>query len=93
MRRRRFDHMVNEISVEVGRQVPRFALWTALRDAGMDPESLSREGVLAFFDGHLRGFLRAHGMALAARGARRVRRRIARYDPAWPSPEEVFARF
>jgi hypothetical protein len=92
VRRRRFDHLVNELSVEVGRAVPRFALWTAFGDAGLAPEGISRDAILAFFDGPLDRFLRAHGMAITERAERRLRRRIARYDPVYPSPEEIFAR-
>lgn len=92
MRRRRFDHLVTELSVEAGRRVPRFALWTALRDCGHDPEILSRAAVLSFCDGPLQEFLRFHGLRLAARPARRLRRRVARFDPRYPAPEEIFAR-
>lgn len=93
MRRRRFDHLAVELSVEVGRAVPRFALWNALHDHGLDPEDLSAPAALAFFDGPLDAFLRDHGLRLGPRRARRLRRRVARYDPRHPSPEELFARF
>jgi hypothetical protein len=93
VRRRRFDHLALELSVEVGRAVPRWALWSALHDHGQDPEDLSTQGALAFCDGPLHAFLHAQGLSLEARRARRLRRRLARYDPRHPAPEEIFARF
>ncbi len=92
MRRRRFDHLVQELSLALDLAVPRFALWTALRDAGFDPEELSRDGALAFIDGPAHRFLADLGLRLAARSERRLRRRLARFDPSYPPPEEVFAR-
>jgi hypothetical protein len=93
VRRRRFDHLAVELSVEVGRAVPRWALWTALRDHGHDPEELSADAAVSFCDGALQGFLHTQGMTLQPRRARRLRRRVARYDPRHPAPEEIFARF
>ena len=93
MRRRRFDHLVTELSVEVGAPVPRFALWHALHEQGHDPERLSRDAVLAFCDGPLQRFLGGLGLVLPHARTRRLRRRVARFDPRYPAPEEVFARF
>ena len=93
MRRRRFDHLAVELSVEVGAAIPRWALWTALRELGHDPEQLSAEAALAFCDGPLQRFLHVQGLRLPPRGARRLRRRVTRYDPRHPTPEEIFARF
>ena len=92
MRRRRFDHLVQELSLALDLAIPRFALWTALRNEGFDPEELSREGALAFLDGPLEHFLEELGLRLPARPQRRLRRRMARYDPSYAAPEEVFAR-
>ncbi len=92
MRRRRFDHLHVELSLAVDRRILRFALWTALQERGADPESLSREEVLDFCDGPLDAFLADCGLHLDERRARRLRRRLARFDPAYPAPEEVFAR-
>lgn len=92
MRRRRFDHLAVELSVEVGRAVPRWALWNAMHEQGLDPEDLSAPAALAFCDGPLDAFLRDQGLRLGRRHARRLRRRVARYDPSHPSPEELFAR-
>ncbi len=92
MRRRRFDHLAQELSLALDLAVPRFGLWTALRDAGFDPEELTRDGALAFSDGPLHRFLAGLGLRLAARPERRLRRRLARFDPSYPLPEEIFAR-
>ena len=92
MRRRRFDHLVTELSVAVGRALPRYDLWLALRGCGHDPEALTRHAVLAFCDGPLRSFLRSHGLALEPRNARRLRKRLAGFDPRHAAPEEIFAR-
>jgi hypothetical protein len=92
VRRRRFDHLAAELSVALDRLVPRFALWHALRDAGCDPEQLGRDEALAFCDAALPRFLAGLGLALDPRAARRLRRRVERFDPRYPAPEEVFAR-
>ena len=92
MRRRRFDHLVTELSVAVGHALPRYDLWLALRGCGHDPEALTRHAVLAFCDGPLRSFLRSHGLALEPRSARRLRKRLAGFDPRHAAPEEIFAR-
>ena len=90
--RRGFGHLHAEISVGVGRLVPRYALWLRLRELGVDPEEMTRAQGVAFCRGHLGAFLRAHGMQLAPRAARRVERAVGRLDPALPSPSEWAAR-
>lgn len=92
MGRRRFDHLVIEISVAVGRRVPRYALWLRLHELGWDPEELSREAALAFCGAPLSGFLGERGLALAPRPRRRLERSVARFDPSVPTPCETFAR-
>jgi hypothetical protein len=91
MSRRRFEHLVTEISVCLGWRVPRYALWLRLHHQGMDPEALSRGAALAFCDGPLQGFLAEHGLRLPAREQRRLLRSIARFDPDQPTPEERFS--
>lgn len=91
MGRRRFDHLFTELCVELGLRLPRFALWMAVAEAGAVPERLRREDVLAFYDGGLRRFLHERGLHLAPRRARSLRRRVARFDPAVPTPEERLA--
>jgi len=90
--RRVFDHLHAELSVEVGRVVPRYALWLALREAGLDPEQLTREQALGFCRRHLAVLLAGLGLALAPRPARRLERELGRFDPARPTPYERAAR-
>ncbi|HSJ96236.1 MAG TPA: hypothetical protein VLC53_04140 [Myxococcota bacterium] len=90
--RRVFDHLHAELSVGVGRVVPRYALWLRLLETGCDPERLTREQALGFCRRHLRAFLGELGLTLAGRPARRLEREIGRFDPARPTPYERAAR-
>jgi hypothetical protein len=92
MSRRRFEHLVAEISVSIGWRIPRYALWLRLHHQGMDPEALSRRAALAFCSGPLQLFLAEHGVLLHARDRRRLLRRVARFDPDQPTPEEQLGR-
>ncbi len=93
MGRRRFEHLVVELSVAVGRVIPRYALWLKLGELGWNPEGLSRMAVISFYDGHLQQFLDECGASLSARKARRLRRTLERFDPAQPTPYEHMERF
>ena len=88
MRRRRFDHLFEEISIRIGQLAPRYALWLHLREQGLDPDLLTREQVVAFCRDDLAGFLGAAGLALAPRSAQALQRAVARFDPARRTPEE-----
>jgi len=90
--RRGFDRLVVELSVEVGEAVPRFPLWTFLHEEGHDPERLGRREILALLRGPLQRFLHDRGLALPPRGEIRLHRRLGRFDPRQPAPEEIFAR-
>jgi len=90
VRRRRFNHLFVELSVAVGQPVPRWELWLALQERGCDPEVLSRRAVIAFYDEQLQPWLRLHGLRLERRPRRRLRRRLERFDPRHPTPEERF---
>jgi len=90
--KKRFDYLYVELSVELSELAPRYALWLAIQEAGIDPGGLSREALLAFFDGPLEEILAKHGLRLAPRRARRLRRRLARFDPRHATPEETMAR-
>ena len=92
MNRRRFDHLVVELSVSAGELVPRYALWLRLQDLGCDPVGLEREDVRRFIDDHLADFLVREELAIAPREVRRLRKRLLRYDPRHPTPEEVLHR-
>ena len=89
--RSRFDHLVTEISVEIGALAPRYPLWLRLHELGNDPELLGREGAVAFCLGPLRGFLAEHGFWLSPRARRRVARAVGRFDPTRPAPADRFS--
>jgi len=91
--RRRFDHLVTEVSLAIDANVPRYAMWLALHDVGFDPDALSAEQATAFCSGPLRRFLSEHGFWLSPQAQVRVRRAVERYDPGVVTPEEHFARF
>jgi hypothetical protein len=90
--RRRFDHLHLELSLAVGERLPRYALWLAVHDAGLDPERLSRDDALDFLQDGAPGFLARRALRVPrGRTGRRLRRNVARFDPALPTPEERFA--
>ncbi len=93
MSRRRFDHLFTELCVAVDLPLPRYELWLALHEARRDPERLSREEVLSFCEVPLKRFLRERGLRLEGRDLGRLLRRLRRFDPAVPTPEERFAAF
>ena len=90
--RSRFEHLYVELSVECGRLVPRDRLWLALREAGANPEVLSREHALTFFDMGLRGFLTENGLSLSRWKLRKVRRAVLFFDPGLTTPAELLER-
>jgi hypothetical protein len=92
VRRRRFDHLYEELSVRLGRLAPRYALWLRLRETGADPELLSRADALRFLHEELPGFLTEHGLVLAVPELRSLVRSIARHDPRVPTPADWAAR-
>ena len=91
MQRRRFDHLILELSLALDRNLPRYPLWLTFKELGADPDFLSREVVIEFCDEHLGGFLAHLGYALTPRQARRLRRAVARYNPEIPIPYERMA--
>ena len=92
MERRRFDHLVVELSVAVGRVVPRYALWLRLGELDWNPDSLTRDQVLGFIDEHVAAFLDEHALTLPPREAKRLRKLLVRYDPRYPTPYETMQR-
>ena len=88
MRRRRFDHLYEELSVRLGRLAPRYALWLRLRELGADPEALSRADALRFSEHDLPHFLAEHGLALGPAALRSLVRAVARHDPRVRTPAE-----
>ncbi len=91
--RRGFDHLYAELSVAAGIALPRYALWLCLREAGRDPERLSREDLVAALEGELAGFLREQGLRLAPGRSRGLSKRLRLFDPQTPTPEELLARW
>lgn len=90
-RRRRFNHLFEEISVSIGRLAPRYALWLRLRELGMDADALTHDDVVRFCHEHLMDFLGEHELALAPRAARDLLRSVARHDPSQRTPAEWLA--
>lgn len=92
MKRRRFDHMVVELSVALDRWVARYALWQAVKDAGYDPECWSGPEAERFCTLELPRWLRRSGHALPEPRLEKLARSVARFDPVLLTPEEHFAR-
>ena len=87
MDRRRFDHLVRELSHELDEAVPRFALWLRIHELGLDPEGLTRDEAVYLCGSFLKRFLRERGWRLSTLARRRLRRSVARFDPAVPTPD------
>ena len=87
-----FNHLFVELSVSIGKRVPRYALWLELHDLGWNPESLRVAQALAFCDGPMEGFLTDRGMKISQRARKRLRGELARFDPTRPLPQEIFER-
>ena len=87
--RRRFDHLVTEISVAANARIPRYDLWLCIHKSGCDPETLSSRATVDFCGRPLSDFLEAHNLRLSPRAHRRLLRAVERYDPNVPSPEEL----
>jgi hypothetical protein len=90
--RKLFNHLFVELSVSIGKRVPRYALWLELHDLGWNPESLRVAEALAFCDGPMEGFLTDRGMKISQRARKRLRGELARFDPTRPLPQEIFER-
>jgi len=85
--RRRFDHLAAELSVALGTCVPRHGLWLA---AAL--HLASARTAAAFCDAPLDAFLAgAQLRPLRTRERARLRRAVARFDPAQRTPEEILA--
>ena len=91
MDRRRFDHLVEQISLAARRGIPRYRLWLRLHELGWNPEHLTRHAVLAFCERPLVDFLADRGLILRPHELRRIRRSVNRFDPAIPTPYERMA--
>lgn len=91
MRRRRFNHLLSELSLAVGAPIPRFQLWMELHEYGWDPELLTRDAAIAFCQAPVHTFLASRRLRLSARASRILRRRIAQYDASAREPEDHLA--
>jgi hypothetical protein len=92
MARRRFEHLMVELSVAAGRVVPRYALWLRLGEIGTSPDHLSRGAALSFCDAHLEIFLAEHSLSIEPRARRRLRRAVENFDARQPTPYEWMER-
>ena len=90
--RKLFNHLFVELSVSIGKRVPRYALWLELHDLGWDPESLCVPEAIAFCDGPMEAFLNDRGMKISRRAHKRLRKDLASFDPSRPLPQEIFER-
>ena len=88
MSRRRFEHLVVELSLAVEKTIPRYRLWLRLHDLGWNPEDLGLEQALIFCDNHVLIFLAESGLKMNSRSVRRLRREVRRFDPNVLTPYE-----
>jgi len=89
--RRRFEHIVVELSLAVEQNIPRYRLWLRMHDLGWNPEDLGLEQALEFCDRHLRIFLAESGLKMTSRSVRRLRKEVGRFDPNVLTPFERMA--
>jgi hypothetical protein len=88
MRQRYFEHVYTEICVAVDHRISRYNLWLLVRESGGDPDELTHPQARHFVENNLSGILTEEGMSLSRRGRRQLERRILRFDPHHPTPEE-----
>jgi hypothetical protein len=88
MSRRTFEHLYSEICVAVDRRISRYALWLLVWENGADPDDMTGEQAQNIVDHHLTDLLKEEGVSLEGRPRRRLARRILRFDPRYPTPEE-----
>jgi hypothetical protein len=92
MQRRRFDRLVLELTLALDRPLPRFALWQAVHDAGLDPERWSGAEAERFCRLELPRWLRHRGYGLSDARVAKIARTLARFDPTQLCAEDHFAR-
>jgi hypothetical protein len=90
---RGFEFLFQEICLALGRRMSRYELWLAVWNTGGDPEELHPAEVRIFVDTGLDALLADQGGALSPSARRRLGRRLLRFDPRHPTPEECFARW
>ncbi len=88
MPRRYFEHLYTEICVAVDRRISRYDLWLRLWDDGGDPDELTPLQARYFVENNLSSLLAEQSCTLSGRDRNRLERRILRFDPRHPTPEE-----
>ncbi len=91
MQRRYFEHLYNEICVAVDHRISRYDLWLRVWDGGGDPDELTHPQARSFLENNLSVLLAEEGTSLSNRALRRLEKRILRFDPHHPTPEEWLA--
>jgi hypothetical protein len=81
-----------ELSLIVGRSLPRYPLWLRLHESGFDPERISSDEMVAFCGSPLAHYLAEQGLGLRLREQQRLERSVGRFDPSLPTPEEHLQR-
>ena len=89
MQRRYFEFIHAEICLALARRISRYDLWLAVWDSGGDPDDLSPEQARIFVERALRPLIAEEGVPLTPRACHRLERRILRFDPRFPTPEEL----
>ncbi len=84
--RRRFDHLVTELSVAIGAKIPRYDLWLRIHEYGWNPDQLTRGEAVSFCGVPLSSFLATRGLRLRASRQRQLKREMQRFDPSMPTP-------
>jgi hypothetical protein len=92
MQRRYFEHVYTEICIAVGRRISRYDLWLLVWEGGGDPDELTHPQARYFVENNLSAILTEEGTSLSVRARRRLEKRILRFDPHHPTPEEWLAR-
>lgn len=92
MHRRYFEHLYNEICVALNRRISRYDLWLRVGEGGGDPSALTRAQVRDFVENDLPTLLAEEDTTLSHHAQQRLDRRILRFDPEHPTPEEWLAR-
>ncbi len=88
MQRRYFEHLYCEICVAASRRISRYDLWLLVWEGGGDPNELTRSQARYFVENNLSDLLAEEGLSLSDRARRRLEKRILRFDPHHPTPEE-----
>ena len=91
MSRRYYEYLYKEISVAAKHRISGYGLWLLIWEAGGDPDDLSRDQVRVFVEQHLSALLAEEGCRLDRRARARLEKRLLRFDPRFPTPEERLA--